>query len=232
MGFQRRLLFCTKNFLTEKSEPLNTSQKIKSFQSRIYSKYINLTPNDMIFNLCRLLKIMRKEIIWMKGLWLVIHMMTKAVTERVRNDFSFYSSIWGMKMYDAYKNWNRVRREKWLIERFIALKLGDLCLVNSSAALVSVYISSCYLGKIFEISSKLFAVISHNFYFSLCCFCHVMLISWLKMSFPFKRSVLLCIDALPKWCEVVVKDQWLCLGNMVFAILFTDDCTLLCVMIS
>lgn len=118
---------------------------------------------------------------------------------------------------------------------FIALELGDFCLVNSSADLVSVYITLCYLGKIFEISSKLIAVISHNFYFSLCSFCHMVLISWLK-NFPFKMSVLLYLDALPKWCELKSSGSawraWSLAHFAKFLLFFRDDCALLHVIIS
>lgn len=85
---------------------------------------------------------------------------------------------------------------------FIALVSGDLCSVNSNATSVSAHSCMCKPGKILQIPPEL--CVAFNYYpfflfFSVCCFCPVLLICWLKMSFPFKMWVLLCSQGCVSW---------------------------------
>lgn len=129
---------------------------------------------------------------------------------------------------------------------FVALGSGDLCSVNSNATSVSVHSCMCKPGKIHKIHPKLcvaFYYYPSFLFFSVCCFCHMLLICWLKMSFPFKMSVLLCMNVLPRLCELDVKEQcgdcawrmWTLphsLANyLALRLFFTADCGLLRVMI-
>lgn len=119
-------------------------------------------------------------------------------------------------MGDPYKNCNGVRRDKWLVERGLVYSIGTWSSLLSERQCylhVSPWSLCIIQGKYLRFPQTCVqpSIITHNFSFSLCCFCHVMLVCWFKMSFPFKMSVLFCINMLPRWCEVVLMSSMVAL---------------------
>lgn len=165
--------------------------------------------------------------------------------ERSKEWFLFLPFYLRIKMNDTYKNWNRIKREKWLVERDLVYSIGtwrSLLSKQQCCLSVSIHLFMLHWESIWDF---LKVVCNPSLLGIIFIFLCAVLVTWCW--FPGLRWVFhskcqfLCISALPKWCEVVLKSsgsawrRWSLphfAKYLVLVLLLTGDCALLHVMIS